>query len=179
MTSDPERFAELVVVFLLPFGMLRSRTKEMGMSSSDKQPGVKSGIKPSSDEQPLSSSTSYCHILRISGINSDCSQSRTLCRHGGKQIIIQRLVCPRCISVIVERFISQTALQLANGQRNAYGLRYNDFTRYRKHCANRTHRLRSTLKMTHGKGREFKKLPPLSTENIKDGQCVLHQRQLL
>ena len=40
----------------------------------------------------------------------------------------------------------------------------------RKHCANRTHRLRSTLKMTHGKGREFKKLPPISLETIKEGQ---------
>ncbi|KAJ7139488.1 hypothetical protein C8R44DRAFT_764609 [Mycena epipterygia] len=65
------------------------------------------------------------------------------------------------------------ALQLANEQRNAYGLRYNDFARYRKHCANRTHRLRSTLKMTHGKGREFKKLPPLTTEIIKDGHLQL------
>ena len=60
------------------------------------------------------------------------------------------------------------ALQLANEQRNAYGLRYNDYERYRKHCANRTHRLRSTLKMTHGKGRDFKKLPPVKLENIKD-----------
>ncbi|KAG6820234.1 hypothetical protein H0H93_003597 [Arthromyces matolae] len=67
------------------------------------------------------------------------------------------------------------ALQLANEQRSAYGLRYNDFTRYRKHCANRTHRLRSTLKMTHGKGRDFKKLPPITTENIKD----LHLQLLL
>ncbi|KAG6891905.1 hypothetical protein C0992_002945, partial [Termitomyces sp. T32_za158] len=37
-----------------------------------------------------------------------------------------------------------------------------------KHCANRTHRLRSTLKMTHGKGRDFKKLPPITPENTKD-----------
>lgn len=62
------------------------------------------------------------------------------------------------------------ALQLANKQRSSNGLRYNDFTRYRKHCANRTHRLRSTLKLTHGKGREFKKLPSLKTDSIKDGQ---------
>lgn len=62
-----------------------------------------------------------------------------------------------------------SALQLVNEQRNAYGLRYNDYERYRKHCANRTHRLRSTLKMTHGKGRDFKKLPPVKLENIKDG----------
>ncbi|KAG2370361.1 hypothetical protein BDR07DRAFT_1604161 [Suillus spraguei] len=72
-----------------------------------------------------------------------------------------------------ETKLSFRALQLANQQRTAYGLRYNDFTRYRKHCANRTHRLRSTLKMTHGKGREFKKLPPLSTDNIKDGHLEL------
>ncbi|KAJ7171773.1 hypothetical protein C8R43DRAFT_1085070 [Mycena crocata] len=65
------------------------------------------------------------------------------------------------------------ALQLANEQRNSYGLRYNDFARYRKHCANRTHRLRSTLKMTHGKGREFKKLPPLTTEIVKGGHLQL------
>ncbi|KAG1889230.1 hypothetical protein F4604DRAFT_1915092 [Suillus subluteus] len=72
-----------------------------------------------------------------------------------------------------ENKLSFRALQLANEQRTAYGLRYNDFTRYRKHCANRTHRLRSSLKMTHGKGREFKKLPPLSTDNIKDGHLEL------
>ncbi|EKM60486.1 uncharacterized protein PHACADRAFT_246467 [Phanerochaete carnosa HHB-10118-sp] len=65
------------------------------------------------------------------------------------------------------------ALQLANEQRNAYGLRYNDYARYRKHCANRTHRLRSTLKLTHGKGREFKKLPPVRLEGIKDGYLQL------
>ncbi|KDQ54954.1 hypothetical protein JAAARDRAFT_354914 [Jaapia argillacea MUCL 33604] len=65
------------------------------------------------------------------------------------------------------------ALQLANEQRTAYGLRYNDFTRYRKHCANRTHRIRSSLKMTHGKGREFKKLPPITQDNIKDGHLQL------
>ncbi|KAF8887719.1 hypothetical protein BD779DRAFT_1525871 [Infundibulicybe gibba] len=65
------------------------------------------------------------------------------------------------------------ALQLANEQRNAYGLRYNDYVRYRKHCANRTHRLRSTLKMTHGKGREFKRLPPLNTDTIRDGHLQL------
>ena len=67
-----------------------------------------------------------------------------------------------CIS-----YNSHVAVLLANEQRNAYGLRYNDYERYRKHCANRTHRLRSSLKMTHGKGREFKKLPPVKLEDIK------------
>ncbi|KLO06310.1 hypothetical protein SCHPADRAFT_882944 [Schizopora paradoxa] len=65
------------------------------------------------------------------------------------------------------------ALLIANEHRSAYGLRYNDFSRYRKHCANRTHRLRSTLKMTHGKGREFKKLPVVTPENLKDGHLQL------
>ncbi|KAI8983213.1 hypothetical protein BD414DRAFT_490269 [Trametes punicea] len=65
------------------------------------------------------------------------------------------------------------ALQIANEQRNAYGLRYNDYERYRKHCYNRTHRLRSTLKMTYGRGREFKKLAPISLETVKDGHLQL------
>ncbi|KAI0668695.1 hypothetical protein C8Q78DRAFT_1173491 [Trametes maxima] len=65
------------------------------------------------------------------------------------------------------------ALQIANEQRNAYGLRYNDYERYRKHCYNRTHRLRSTLKMTYGRGREFKKLPPISLDSVKDGHLQL------
>lgn len=65
------------------------------------------------------------------------------------------------------------ALQLVSEQRNAYGLRYDDFHRYRKHCVNRTHRLRSALKMTHGKGREFKKHPPLTPDIIQDGHLQL------
>ncbi|TFY69211.1 hypothetical protein EVJ58_g542 [Rhodofomes roseus] len=67
----------------------------------------------------------------------------------------------------------ETALLLANEQRNAYGLRYNDYERYRNHCGNRTHRLRSSLKTTHGKGREFKKLPPLKLDAVKDGHLQL------
>ncbi|KAI0344235.1 hypothetical protein BDW22DRAFT_1355574 [Trametopsis cervina] len=74
---------------------------------------------------------------------------------------------------MADNLLSFQALQLANEQRNAYGLRYNDYERYRKHCANRTHRLRSSLKMTYGKGREFKKLPPVKLENIKDGHLQL------
>ncbi|KAI0040503.1 hypothetical protein FA95DRAFT_1566349 [Auriscalpium vulgare] len=69
--------------------------------------------------------------------------------------------------------LSFRALQLANEQRSLYGLRYHDFERYRKHCANRTHRLRSTLKLTHGKGREFKKHPPTPLDKIQDGHLQL------
>ncbi|KAF7319739.1 Signal recognition particle subunit SRP68 [Mycena kentingensis (nom. inval.)] len=74
---------------------------------------------------------------------------------------------------MTDKVVVFRALQLANEQRNAYGLRYSDYARYRKHCANRTHRLRSTLKMTHGKGREFKKLPPLTPDIVKVGHLEL------
>ncbi|KAJ1310880.1 hypothetical protein OPQ81_009396 [Rhizoctonia solani] len=70
--------------------------------------------------------------------------------------------------------VSTRALQVVSDERGAYGLRYNDHARYRKHCANKVHRLRKSLKMTHGKGREFKKLPAVPPENIKDGHLRLH-----
>src|ERR1700730_11518995 len=47
-----------------------------------------------------------------------------------------------------------------------------EHTDNRKHCANRTHRIRSTLKATHGRGRDFKKLPAVTSDNIREGQCV-------
>ncbi|KAK7688104.1 hypothetical protein QCA50_008474 [Cerrena zonata] len=74
---------------------------------------------------------------------------------------------------MLEAVVNFKALLLANEQRNAYGLRYNDYERYRKHCANRTHRLRASLKMTHGKGKEFKKLPPVKVESLRDGYLQL------
>ncbi|KAI0035271.1 hypothetical protein K488DRAFT_76737 [Vararia minispora EC-137] len=69
--------------------------------------------------------------------------------------------------------LSFRALARTNEQRNQFGLRYHDYERYRKHCANRTHRLRSTLKMTHGKGREFKKLPAVPVDKLQDGHLEL------
>ncbi|KAH7338081.1 hypothetical protein B0J17DRAFT_660687 [Rhizoctonia solani] len=44
----------------------------------------------------------------------------------------------------------------------------------RKHCANEVHPLRRNLNMTHGKGREFRKLPVVPAENLKDGHFQLH-----
>jgi hypothetical protein len=44
-----------------------------------------------------------------------------------------------------------------------------------KHCANRTHRLRSSLKATHGRGREFKKPPVVPQDKIQDGQFVVYE----
>ncbi|KAF9652058.1 hypothetical protein BDM02DRAFT_3184041 [Thelephora ganbajun] len=72
-----------------------------------------------------------------------------------------------------DTIISFRALLLVNEQRNTYGLRYNDYTRYRKHCTNRTHRLRSSLKITHGKGREFKKLASITPEIVNNGHLQL------
>ncbi|KDQ17713.1 hypothetical protein BOTBODRAFT_185806 [Botryobasidium botryosum FD-172 SS1] len=69
--------------------------------------------------------------------------------------------------------VTLRVLLLANQERNAYGLRTNDLGRYRKHCAGKTHRLRQGLKLTHGKGKEFKKTPPVAPENLKDGHLQL------
>ncbi|KAF5393532.1 hypothetical protein D9757_000578 [Collybiopsis confluens] len=96
------------------------------------------------------------------------------------------------IQFIGERILR--SLQVANEQQSAYGLRYDDFARYRhvsfswlkisaepisrKHCANRTHRLRSSLKITHSssKGRDFRKLPPITelpVDKVKDDHLQL------
>lgn len=69
--------------------------------------------------------------------------------------------------------LSARVLWLVNDERTAFGLRTNDYERYRKHCANRVHKLRGSLKMTHGKGREFKKLPPITVQNARDGHIQL------
>lgn len=41
---------------------------------------------------------------------------------------------------------------------------------FRKHCARKVHRLRQVLKITHGKGKEFKKPASPSVESLQDGQ---------
>ncbi|CAE7075579.1 unnamed protein product [Rhizoctonia solani] len=70
--------------------------------------------------------------------------------------------------------VSTRTLQIVSDERGAYGLRYNDYARYRKHSANKVHRLRRSLKMTHGKGKEFKKLPVVPADSLKDGHIQLH-----
>jgi len=69
-----------------------------------------------------------------------------------------------CVTVIM--LVTGTPIQPCH-PRNGIELLAN-----RKHCAHKTHRLRATLKLTHGKGREFKKLPPITPEGAKEGQCV-------
>ena len=76
------------------------------------------------------------------------------------------------------RMVCVTAIMLVTGtpfmNTNKYLMPVNgiELLARRKHCAHKTHRLRATLKLTHGKGREFKKLPPITPEGAKDGQCV-------
>ncbi|KAG0246837.1 hypothetical protein B0O80DRAFT_499200 [Mortierella sp. GBAus27b] len=46
-------------------------------------------------------------------------------------------------------------LSLTNEARNAYGLRRQEYGRYRHHCTQRLHRIRKTLGFTHGKDKSF------------------------
>ncbi|KAG8941964.1 hypothetical protein FRC04_003923 [Tulasnella sp. 424] len=69
--------------------------------------------------------------------------------------------------------ISIRALAIVNEERSIHGLRFGDYARYRRHCSNKIHRLRQALKLTHGKGKNFKKPPEVLTENLKDGHLLL------
>ncbi|PKC00576.1 hypothetical protein RhiirA5_505109, partial [Rhizophagus irregularis] len=48
-------------------------------------------------------------------------------------------------------------LALTNEARNTYGLRHQDYSRYRQYCTQKVHRLRKSLNFTHGKGKSFQK----------------------
>lgn len=42
----------------------------------------------------------------------------------------------------------------------------------RTHCSNKVHRLRQKLKLTHGKGKEFKQSAPVPVESLTNEQLV-------
>ncbi|CAH1767955.1 3489_t:CDS:2, partial [Entrophospora sp. SA101] len=63
-------------------------------------------------------------------------------------------------------------LALANEARNTYGLRHQDYTRYRQYCTQKIHRLRVSLKFTHGKGR-FTQKNEVNVSSLNDVR-VLH-----
>ncbi|KAG8981469.1 hypothetical protein FRB90_007233, partial [Tulasnella sp. 427] len=69
--------------------------------------------------------------------------------------------------------ITVRALAVVNEERTIHGLKFGDYAKYRRHCSNKLHRLRHTLKLTHGKEKNFKKLPEIATENLKDGHLLL------
>ncbi|KAG0207177.1 signal recognition particle subunit srp68 [Mortierella sp. GBA30] len=58
-------------------------------------------------------------------------------------------------------------LSLTNEARNAYGLRRQEYGRYRHHCTQRLHRIRKALGFTHGKDKSFI-ARPITAETVKD-----------
>ncbi|KAG0318187.1 signal recognition particle subunit srp68 [Dissophora globulifera] len=58
-------------------------------------------------------------------------------------------------------------LSLTNEARNAYGLRRQEYGRYRHHCTQRLHRIRKTLGFTHGKDKAFV-ARPITAETVTD-----------
>ncbi|KAF8930021.1 hypothetical protein EDD21DRAFT_368526 [Dissophora ornata] len=58
-------------------------------------------------------------------------------------------------------------LSLTNEARNAYGLRRQEYGRYRHHCTQRLHRIRKTLGFTHGKDKSFI-ARPITAETVND-----------
>ncbi|KAG9320402.1 hypothetical protein KVV02_005220 [Mortierella alpina] len=58
-------------------------------------------------------------------------------------------------------------LSLTNEARNAYGLRRQEYGRYRHHCTQRLHRIRKALGFTHGKDKSFI-ARPITAETITD-----------
>ncbi|KAF9581889.1 signal recognition particle subunit srp68 [Lunasporangiospora selenospora] len=58
-------------------------------------------------------------------------------------------------------------LSLTNEARNAYGLRRQEYGRYRHHCTQRLHRIRKTLGFTHGKDKSYI-ARPISAATVTD-----------
>ncbi|KAG0332628.1 signal recognition particle subunit srp68 [Podila horticola] len=58
-------------------------------------------------------------------------------------------------------------LSLTSDARNAYGLRRQEYGRYRHHCTQRLHRIRKTLGFTHGKDKSFISRP-ITAETVTD-----------
>ncbi|KAL7422851.1 signal recognition particle subunit srp68 [Cryptotrichosporon argae] len=72
--------------------------------------------------------------------------------------------------------LSFKVLDLLSKERAAYGLRNGDHVRYRKHCANKLHRLRQVTGLTSGKGKTYKKPAAVTAETVTD---VRHLHLLL
>lgn len=58
-------------------------------------------------------------------------------------------------------------LSLTSEARNSYGLRRQEYGRYRHHCTQRLHRIRKTLGFTHGKDKSFASRP-ITAETVND-----------
>ncbi|KAF9559619.1 signal recognition particle subunit srp68 [Mortierella alpina] len=62
-------------------------------------------------------------------------------------------------------------LSLTNEARNAYGLRRQEYGRYRHHCTQRLHRIRKALGFTHGRDKSFI-ARPITAETITDEKYI-------
>ncbi|KAF9433553.1 signal recognition particle subunit srp68, partial [Entomortierella beljakovae] len=58
-------------------------------------------------------------------------------------------------------------LSLTNEARNAYGLRRQEYGRYRHHCTQRLHRIRKNLGFTHGKDKIYQSRP-ITVDTVTD-----------
>ncbi|OCF43801.1 signal recognition particle subunit SRP68 [Kwoniella heveanensis CBS 569] len=67
-----------------------------------------------------------------------------------------------------ESDLSFKLLSTLSKERAVYGLRNGDFERYRRHCANKVHRLRQVTNNTCGKGKTYKTPPKLDASTVKD-----------
>ncbi|WVF66331.1 hypothetical protein IAT40_001071 [Kwoniella sp. CBS 6097] len=67
-----------------------------------------------------------------------------------------------------EANLSFKLLSTLSKERAVYGLRNGDFERYRRHCANKIHRLRQVTGNTCGKGKTYKAPPKLDATIVKD-----------
>ncbi|CAG8439666.1 7635_t:CDS:10 [Scutellospora calospora] len=59
-------------------------------------------------------------------------------------------------------------LALTNEARNTYGLRHQDYTRYRQYCAKRIHRLRESVNFVHCKGSKFNQAREVTEADLND-----------
>ncbi|ORX81532.1 hypothetical protein K493DRAFT_411954 [Basidiobolus meristosporus CBS 931.73] len=68
--------------------------------------------------------------------------------------------------------LSLDILNICNDARNTYGLRHQDYQRYRQFCAGKIHRLRKSVEFSHGKGRTFQK--KIITPDVVNDSRFLH-----
>ncbi|GER45536.1 signal recognition particle subunit SRP68 [Striga asiatica] len=91
--------------------------------------------------------------------------SWTLCTHGGKDVAAMEI--DEQISTASDQINNPkfyvNVLQLLKSAQMQHGLRFGDYTRYRRYCSARLRRLYKSLKFTHGRGKYTKRAVTAST----------------
>ena len=59
-------------------------------------------------------------------------------------------------------------LKLLNNERNSYGIRTNDFRRYRIHCTNKIKTLKRQLNLKNGSKKKYKSITDEDLSKVKD-----------